>query len=50
MNTEIRETLNISEEVVWKYINDDIYNSLHDDLIKPVTNTGKTSKLLLASN
>lgn len=39
MNTVVKDSLNISKNIDWSYINDDIYHSLHKDLIRPVTNT-----------
>lgn len=39
MNGPIKQMLNLSSDIEWSFINDDIYNSLLGDLIRPVTNT-----------
>ncbi|KAF2881564.1 hypothetical protein ILUMI_24599 [Ignelater luminosus] len=37
MNTKIKESLNISKDIEWNFINDDIYCALQGDLMRPVT-------------
>ncbi|XP_018329851.1 retinoid-inducible serine carboxypeptidase isoform X2 [Agrilus planipennis] len=37
MNNVIKESLNISENITWKYINADVYEALYNDIMKPVT-------------
>ncbi|KAF5298772.1 hypothetical protein FQR65_LT09641 [Abscondita terminalis] len=39
MNTKIKESLNISADIEWNFINDDIYSALQGDLMRPVTET-----------
>ncbi|XP_031338715.1 retinoid-inducible serine carboxypeptidase-like isoform X1 [Photinus pyralis] len=39
MNTKIKESLNISADIEWNFINDDIYSALQGDLMRPVTGT-----------
>lgn len=39
MNTKIKKSLNISTDIEWNFINDDIYSALQGDLMRPVTET-----------
>lgn len=41
MNGEIKEMLNITANVTWKFVDDGVYNSLKSDLMKSVTHKGK---------
>lgn len=41
MNNKIRETLEIiPDDIVWNFTNDDVYKSLFEDTIKPITDKG----------
>lgn len=41
MNGEVKEILNITANVTWKFVEDGVYNSLIGDLMKSVTHKGK---------
>jgi hypothetical protein len=46
MNNEVRETLNITANVTWKFVGDDVYKSLKPDVIKSITHKGEQDPTL----
>ncbi|KAJ3637614.1 hypothetical protein MTP99_001058 [Tenebrio molitor] len=42
MNNEVRDTLNITANVTWKFVGDDVYKSLKPDVIKSITHKVET--------
>lgn len=47
MNTEVKGNLSIGENIEWSFLNNQVYETLHGDLMKPVTKKSKSTEAYL---